>query len=101
MCFQWEVGVETVGECIHIMQNKITLIPILIQYTVDATDYPVKEDESTIAVASKWRWDIVEPFFPNYIYSLFIIFDTPTLFSSEITTKNTVDRSSAFCLHMR
>lgn len=44
---------ETVGECIHIMQNKITLIPILIQYTVDATDYPVKEDESTIAVASK------------------------------------------------
>ena len=53
MCFQWEVGVETVGERIHIIQNKITLIPILIQYTVDATDYPVRGDESTVAMSSK------------------------------------------------
>lgn len=36
-----------------LLSNKITPIPLLIQYTVDATDYPVREDESTVAVTSE------------------------------------------------
>lgn len=35
----------------HILQqNKVMLIPALVQYTADTNDYPVREDESTIAV---------------------------------------------------
>lgn len=41
------------SESAHISwRNYITLIPILIEYTLDAADYPVKKDESTVAMAS-------------------------------------------------
>lgn len=53
----------------HILQqNKVRLIPTLIQYSVDGNDYPGRENESTVALVPSSLLSISA----NYVDSLSI-----------------------------